>query len=120
MPTLIQMNNILKCYGAQTIFDDLTFSIKEGQSIAITGPSGSGKSTLLNMIGLMDTFHSGEYWLEERLLNNPKEWPQLRNQYFGFIFQAFHLLSYRTVLDNVCLPLFYQKSPLTPLFQRGE
>lgn len=101
------MNNIFKSYGSQKIFDDFSFCLEEGQLMAITGPSGSGKSTLLNMIGLIDRFPSGEYWLQNSLLNNPTEWPQIRHQYFGFIFQAFHLLSYRTVLDNVCLPLLY-------------
>jgi putative ABC transport system ATP-binding protein len=109
LPTLIHLNNILKCYGSQKIFKDLHFKIEEGQSIAIMGPSGSGKSTLLNIIGLMDTFSSGEYFLERRLLTDSKTWPTLRNHYFGFIFQAFHLLSYRTILDNVCLPLFYRE-----------
>lgn len=117
LKTLIRLNNISKSYGSQKILDRLDFTLQLGQRVSISGVSGCGKSTLLNIIGLMDTFDAGHYCLNEsiqisRYSDERSEQSRLRNQYFGFIFQAFHLLSYRTVLDNVCLPLFYRNEGL--------
>lgn len=117
LKTLIHLSNISKSYGPQKILKGLDFKLQSGQRVAISGVSGCGKSTLLNIIGLMDTFDTGDYCLNEavqisRYCEQQAKQSRFRNQYFGFIFQAFHLLGYRTVLDNVCLPLFYRNDGL--------
>ena len=74
------------------------------------GASGSGKSTLLNIIGLLDTFDEGEYFLDGKPIINPteKEAAYLRNHFIGFIFQSFNLISFKNALENVALPLYYR------------
>lgn len=71
---------------------------------------GSGKSTLLNILGILDTYDTGEYWLDGVLIRNLGEnrAAELRNRMIGFVFQSFNLISYKDALDNVALPLFYQ------------
>lgn len=75
------------------------------------GSSGSGKSTLLNILGLLDVHDSGKYWLNGQLIENLNETKaaRLRNQYIGFVFQSFNLVSFKTALENVALPLYYQR-----------
>ena len=89
-----------------TILDDVSFSLEEGQSLAITGPSGSGKSTLLGLLAGLDTATSGEIYLDEVGLHNLDEEDRaiLRKEKVGFVFQSFELLPSLTALENVMLP----------------
>jgi putative ABC transport system ATP-binding protein len=78
--------------------------------VSIMGSSGSGKSTLLNILGILDTYDSGEYRLEGELIKqlNEKHAAQLRNQLIGFVFQSFNLITFKNAMENVALPLYYQ------------
>jgi putative ABC transport system ATP-binding protein len=84
--------------------------IHEGEIVSIMGASGSGKSTLLNIIGLLDNYDQGSYYLDNMLMQglNETRAAELRNQYIGFVFQNFNLISYKTALENVALPLYYR------------
>lgn len=88
----------------------MTFDISAGEFVAIMGPSGSGKSTCMNIIGALDTPTSGVYELYGKNITNmtPDDLAVVRNEYIGFVFQNFNLLSKRNVLDNVMLPLMYR------------
>ena len=112
---MLQLNKISKKYkiGDSTleVLKGINIFIKKGELIAITGSSGSGKSTLLNIIGILDEYESGSYWLDGKLIKNisDKEAAYYRNKYIGFVFQSFHLIDYKTALENVELPLFYKR-----------
>ncbi len=114
---MIQLRNIRKSY--QTGFTSLEvlkgieLDIQEGEFVSIMGSSGSGKSTLLNILGILDDYTEGEYVLDNTLIKNlsQKQAAQYRNQFIGFVFQSFNLLSFKTALENVALPLYYQKVP---------
>ena len=85
--------------------------IKEGEFVSIMGSSGSGKSTLLNILGILDNYDSGTYQLAGTLVKDlsQKKAAQLRNKFIGFVFQSFNLLSFKNAMENVALPLYYQK-----------
>lgn len=85
--------------------------IKEGEFVSIMGSSGSGKSTLLNILGILDNYDSGTYHLNGTLIKDLSQTraAQLRNQFLGFVFQSFNLLSFKNAMENVALPLYYQK-----------
>lgn len=85
--------------------------IKEGEFVSIMGSSGSGKSTLLNILGILDNYESGEYYLNKQLIKNLNETQaaQYRNKLLGFVFQSFNLISFKNAVENVALPLYYQK-----------
>lgn len=113
--TIISLNKICKSFpleigGRQQVLFDITFNINAGEFVAIMGPSGSGKSTCMNIIGALDTPSSGVYALYGRDITNmtADELAMVRNEYIGFVFQNFNLLSKRNVLDNVMLPLMYR------------
>lgn len=84
--------------------------VEEGEFLSIMGASGSGKSTLLNILGVLDTYDTGEYYLDGLLIKNLSESKaaELRNRKIGFIFQSFNLISFKNALENVALPLYYQ------------
>jgi putative ABC transport system ATP-binding protein len=86
--------------------------IKEGEFVSIMGPSGSGKSTLLSILGILDFMDAGEYELNGVSIKDltQTQAAKIRNNFIGFIFQSFNLISYKSALDNVALPLFYQKT----------
>ena len=86
-------------------------TISEGEFVSIMGSSGSGKSTLLNIIGMLDNYDQGEYWLAKTKIKDlsEKRAAQYRNKFLGFVFQSFNLINYKTALENVALPLYYQK-----------
>jgi putative ABC transport system ATP-binding protein len=115
--TIIEFKNIVKTYGvgdAKTnALNGVSFSIKEGEFVAIMGASGSGKSTSMNMIGCLDKPTSGEYLFNginvEKL--NRNQMALLRRNFLGFIFQSFNLLGRTSALENVELPLIYRKIP---------
>jgi len=109
------MNKICKSFpleigGVQQVLFDVTFDISAGEFVAIMGPSGSGKSTCMNIVGALDTPTSGVYELYGKNITNmtPDDLAVVRNEYIGFVFQNFNLLSKRNVLDNVMLPLMYR------------
>lgn len=85
--------------------------IREGEFVSIMGSSGSGKSTLLNILGILDNYDSGSYILNDTLIKDLSQTKaaQLRNRFLGFVFQSFNLLSFKNAMENVALPLYYQK-----------
>lgn len=92
------------------VLKGLDLHIKEGEFVAIMGSSGSGKSTLLNIVGLLDTHDEGNYILNGQKIENLDERKAaiLRNKFLGFVFQSFNLITYKTAVENVSLPLYYQ------------
>ncbi len=95
------------------VLRDLDLRIERGELVSIMGSSGSGKSTLLNVLGILDDYDSGSYTLDGVLIRdlNEHEAAVYRNRYIGFVFQSFNLLPFKTAVENVALPLFYQKVP---------
>jgi putative ABC transport system ATP-binding protein len=114
---LIQVKNLVKTYSegdtSTTVLKGVSFEVEKGEFVAIMGPSGSGKSTLLHMLGLLDEPTSGTYIFdgEDSKTFDEIAISKLRNNKFGFIFQAFNLLPKTTVLENVKLPLLYSDIP---------
>ena len=86
-------------------------NIAEGEFVSIMGSSGSGKSTLLNILGILDNYDTGEYMLAGTLMKKLSESKAAyyRNQFLGFVFQSFNLLNFKNAMENVALPLYYQK-----------
>lgn len=116
MSDVINLKGIHKTYNAGSplhVLKGVDLSIRKGEFVSLMGASGSGKSTLLNIIGLLDNYDEGEYWLDGKLIKNPteKEAAWLRNHFIGFIFQSFNLISFKTALENVALPLYYRGVP---------
>lgn len=110
---MIEINNITKTYGSgDTAFQALkgiSFTIKDGEFIAIMGPSGSGKSTLMHILGCLDTPTTGTYFLDGKDVSTltDEELADIRRLHIGFVFQSFNLLPRTTVMRNVMLPLIY-------------
>lgn len=119
MNSVIKMQNICKSYqmGDQTlkILKEVCLTVEKGEYVAILGPSGSGKSTLMNMIGCMDKFDEGEYFLNDIPIHQAKEkhLNKIRNQEIGFIFQKYHLIPTYTVLQNIVMPLLTRGHSMT-------
>lgn len=92
------------------VLKGINFSVAEGEMVAIMGSSGSGKSTLLNILGILDEADEGTYTLDGTLIQNLNEKvaARYRNKFLGFIFQSFNLINYKSALDNVAMPLYYQ------------
>ncbi|RBW63131.1 ABC transporter ATP-binding protein [Tenacibaculum sp. E3R01] len=111
---MIRIENLHKSYpiGKESlhVLKGLDLHIKEGEFVSIMGSSGSGKSTLLNIVGLLDSHDEGNYYLNGQLIEdlNEKKAAILRNKFLGFVFQSFNLISYKTALENVALPLYYK------------
>ncbi len=111
---MIQITNLHKSYktGANSlhVLKGINFNVAEGELVSIMGSSGSGKSTLLNILGMLDEADEGSYVLDGVTIKNlsEKQGAKYRNKFLGFIFQSFNLISYKSALDNVALPLYYQ------------
>ena len=114
---MIEIEGINKAYRIGTrelpVLRDVSLSIKEGEFVAIMGASGSGKSTLLNILGILDDYDSGSYVLDGTLIKDLSERTaaHYRNKFIGFVFQAFNLLTWKTAVENVELPLSYRGVP---------
>ncbi len=114
--TIIQVQDLSKAYvrGSQQAFAlrQATFSIRQGEFVAIMGPSGSGKSTLLYTLGCLVRLTGGQYWLDGREISKlgERDLARVRNEYVGFVFQSFHLLAGLSALRNVELPSLYHRS----------
>ncbi|HBR02389.1 MAG TPA: macrolide ABC transporter ATP-binding protein [Ruminiclostridium sp.] len=115
---MITMQNITKIYniGGEEVraLDGASLTIHEGEFVSIIGPSGSGKSTMMNIIGCLDVADEGEYMLDGQSIEqySEEELARIRNKKIGFIFQSFNLLSRMTAMENVELPLIYQRLPV--------
>jgi putative ABC transport system ATP-binding protein len=113
---MIELNNIFKVYnmGSNDVpaLDGVDFLMNRGEFVSIIGQSGSGKSTMLHLLGCLDSPTSGKYELEGNDISDlpDKELSRIRNKHFGFIFQAYNLLSDMTALENVEQPLIYAKA----------
>jgi putative ABC transport system ATP-binding protein len=111
---MIELERLNKSYGAAEralhVLKDVDLRIAKGELVSIMGSSGSGKSTLLNILGILDGYDSGSYRLDGRLVRalSESEAARYRNRFIGFVFQSFNLLSFKTALENVALPLYYQ------------
>lgn len=110
---LIEIKDLNKTYqGVQPlhVLKNLSLGVDKGEFVAIRGASGSGKSTLLNVIGILDNYDSGEYRFDGHLIKDlgEREAADYRNHKIGFIFQSFNLIGFKTAVENVELPLFYQ------------
>lgn len=110
---MIHLKEIHKTYPGAVplhVLRGIDLDIARGELVSIMGASGSGKSTLLNILGILDTYDSGEYHLDGRLIRDLSEnaAADLRNRLIGFVFQSFNLIGYKDALENVALPLFYQ------------
>jgi putative ABC transport system ATP-binding protein len=92
------------------VLKDVELSIGRGEFVSVMGASGSGKSTLLNVLGILDDYDSGAYYLEDTLIArlSERQAAHYRNRFLGFVFQSFNLLSFKTAQENVALPLYYR------------
>ena len=112
---MIKLHGIRKSYKLNNtsfeVLKGIDIHIKEGEFVSIMGSSGSGKSTLLNILGILDNYDSGTYTLNNTLIKDLSQTKaaHLRNQFLGFVFQSFNLLSFKNAMENVALPLYYQK-----------
>ncbi|WP_278504292.1 ABC transporter ATP-binding protein [Phocaeicola barnesiae] len=110
---MIHLKDIQKTYHAGAplhVLKGINLDIEKGEFVSIMGASGSGKSTLLNILGILDNYDSGEYYLNNVLIRDLSETraAEYRNRMIGFIFQSFNLISFKNAMENVALPLFYQ------------
>ena len=111
---MIQIKDLHKSYkmGSSSlhVLKGINLTVEEGVLVAIMGSSGSGKSTLLNIIGMLDLLDDGSYELDNVLIKDLDETKaaKYRNKFLGFIFQSFNLINYKTAVENVSLPLYYQ------------
>ena len=115
---MLHLENIHKTYNLGTpnalhVLKGIDLDIEDGEFVSIMGASGSGKSTLLNILGILDNYDEGNYYLAGRLIKdlNETQGARLRNELIGFVFQSFNLLNFKNALENVALPLYYKGVP---------
>jgi putative ABC transport system ATP-binding protein len=112
---MIQLNNIHKYYAmAQSklhVLKGIDLHVAQGELVSIMGSSGSGKSTLLNILGILDDYDTGDYYLAGTHMKKLSQTKAAfyRNKFLGFVFQSFNLLSFKNAMENVALPLYYQQ-----------
>lgn len=112
---MIELKGIKKSYKtgntSMTVLKGVDMHIAEGELVSIMGSSGSGKSTMLNILGILDSYDEGSYMLDGNLIANLSETKaaHLRSKFLGFVFQSFNLVSFKNAMENVALPLYYQK-----------
>ena len=123
---MIEINNIKKSYKTGStelqVLKGVNMHVEPGELVSIMGSSGSGKSTLLNVLGLLDKYDSGSYLLNNVKMEglSEKEAAFYRNRFLGFVFQSFNLLPFKTALENVALPLYYQKVDRKERLRKAE
>ncbi len=123
---MIRTNKLVKVYQTDevetTALNELDIEIKEGEFVSIMGPSGCGKSTLLNVLGMIDSPSSGEYFFQEEEIGHLSERGRsnIRKHNLGFVFQSFNLIDELTVFENVELPMLYTKVPASERKARVE
>lgn len=123
---MIQLEGITKSYQTVDqpvpVLKGVSFTIQDGEFVAIMGPSGSGKSTLMHILGALDTPTSGRYLLDGHDVSSysETELARIRKEKIGFVFQAFNLLPRSTVLRNVALPLIYSRIPKAEREERAK
>ena len=110
---LIELKDVNKTYNNGQplhVLKGINLGIDRGEFVSIMGASGSGKSTLLNILGILDNYDTGEYYIDGKLIKNltEKQAADYRNRMIGFIFQSYNLIGFKTAVENVELPLFYQ------------
>ncbi|NOY96762.1 MAG: ABC transporter ATP-binding protein [Chlorobi bacterium] len=111
---MIVLNNVHKAYVTGTnslhVLKGVDLEIEQGEFVSIMGSSGSGKSTLLNILGILDSYEEGSYYLDGTLIKDmsEKKAANFRNELIGFVFQSFNLISFKNAVENVALPLYYQ------------
>ena len=110
---LIEIKDVNKTYNNGQplhVLKGIDLSIDRGEFVSIMGASGSGKSTLLNILGILDNYDTGEYYIDGKLIKglSERQAADYRNRLIGFIFQSFNLIGFKTAVENVELPLFYQ------------
>mgnify|MGYP002625120940 CR=1 FL=1 len=123
---LIKVKNAIKIYkmGDENFYalNDVSFSIEEGEFVAIMGTSGSGKSTCMNMLGTLDKPTSGEYYLDgiDVFSLNSDQLSDIRNNKIGFVFQGFNLIARTSAIDNVAMPMIYKGIPEEERYERAR
>ncbi|MBP5558600.1 MAG: ATP-binding cassette domain-containing protein, partial [Bacteroidales bacterium] len=110
---LIELKDVNKTYNNGQplhVLKGINLDIDRGEFVSIMGASGSGKSTLLNILGILDNYDTGEYYIDGKLIKDltEKQAADYRNRMIGFIFQSYNLIGFKTAVENVELPLFYQ------------
>ena len=122
---MISIKNLHKSYkmgdSSLHVLKGIDLTVEEGELVAIMGSSGSGKSTLLNILGMLDLADKGAYRLDNVLIKDLTETTaaKYRNQFLGFVFQSFNLISYKNAMENVALPLYYQGLGRKPRQQKA-
>ena len=122
---IIDVRGLHKTYpGSQPlhVLKGVDMSVYDGEMVALMGASGSGKSTLLNILGILDEYDQGSYHLDGQLIHNLSEEAaaEMRGRKIGFVFQSFNLISFKTAVENVALPLYYQGVPQRERMQLAE
>lgn len=112
---MIKLSDINKTYYTEAtslhVLKGVDLLIESGDYVSIMGASGSGKSTLLNILGMLDNYDTGDYYLNNILIKNlsERQAAKYRNEMIGFVFQSFNLINFKNALENVALPLYYRK-----------
>ncbi|MEZ7866419.1 MAG: ABC transporter ATP-binding protein [Paludibacteraceae bacterium] len=111
---MIKLTDINKTYYTEAtslhVLKGIDLTIEKGEYVSVMGASGSGKSTLLNIIGILDNYDTGSYYLNDILIRDlsEKKAAWFRNEMIGFVFQSFNLINFKNAMENVALPLYYK------------